>query len=192
MRHRTIFCILGVLLLSSATPFATPTPSISEVSEVALPSIERIELIPDPDSIHSAFPTSSWDGQEIHRETVADTHLGVFTVDGLQSEVEVPEVLATIRTDIALVLIDGDVGLWQGRVALTELPGIEVRAHIPPSGFLIQGHPRAIAAAEELSIVAAVHSLPLAFMVDQHVSDLIFEISAYSLMNMRQLHVFLN
>ena len=177
MRHRTIFCILGVLLLSSATPFATPNPSISEVSEVALPSIERIELIPDPDSIHSAFPTSSWEGQEIHRETIADTHLGIFTVDGLQSEVEVPEVLATIRTDIALVLIDGDVGLWQGRVALTELPGIEVRAHIPPSGFLIQGHPRAIAAAEELSIVAAVHSLPLAFMVDQHVSDLIFEAS---------------
>ena len=45
------------------------------------------------------------------RQTIADTHLGVFTVNGLQSDVEIPEVLTTIRADIALVLIDGDVGL---------------------------------------------------------------------------------
>ena len=177
MRHRIPFCILAVLLLSSAAPFATPTPSISDVTEEGAPSIERIEIIPDPDSIRSAHPSASWDGEEIHRETIADTHIGIFNIDGLQSDVEVPEVLTTIRTDIALVLIDGDVGLWQGRVALSELPGIEVRAHIPPSGFLIQGHPQSIAAAEELPIVAAVHPLPLAFMVDQHVSDLLFEAS---------------
>ena len=139
MRHRIPFCILVVLLLSSATPFATPPSPVSDITEEGAPSIERIEIIPDPDSIRSAHPSASWDGEEIHRATIADTHLGIFDIEGLQSDVEVPEVLATIRTDIALVLIDGDVGLWQGRVALTELPGVEVRAHIPPSGFLIQG-----------------------------------------------------
>ena len=95
--------------------------------------IERIVLTPDPIEL-TVSPSASWDGDEQVRQTIADTHLGVFTVNGLQSDVEIPEVLTTIRADIALVLIDGDVGLWTGRMALTELPSIEVRAHIPPSG----------------------------------------------------------
>ncbi len=181
MRHRIVFCILGILLLSVVAPISTPHSSVSAIDEEGTSGIERIELHLDPDSIGSAHPSASWDGEEEPRETIADTHIGVFTVDGLQSNVEVPEILTTIRTDIALVLIDGDVGLWQGRVALTELPGIEIRAHIPPSGFLIQGHPQAIAAATELSVVVAVHSLPLAFMVDHHVSDLLSEASSLSL-----------
>ena len=150
MRHRTVICILAVLLLASATPFAHPLESPPEATEDATSGIERIVITPDPDSIGSAHPSASWDGEEMIRETIADTHIGLFTIDGLQSDVEVPEVLTQIRTDIALILIEGDVGLWQGRVALTELPGIEVRAHIPPSGFLIQGHPQAIAAASAL------------------------------------------
>ena len=166
MRHHTVFCILTVLLLSSAVPFATPAEPITDNTEDGTSSIERIVITPDPDSIGSAHPSASWDGEERIRETVADTHIGLFTVDGLESEVEVPEVLTILRTDIALVLIEGDVGLWDGRVALTELPGIEVRAHIPPSGFLIQGHPQAIAAASDLSVVATVHPLPLALSPD--------------------------
>ena len=177
MRHRTVLCILAVLLLSSAVPFSTPPPSISDSVDEGTSGIERIVITPDPDSIGSAHPSASWDGEEHVRETTADTHIGLFTIDGLESDVEVPEILTEIRTDIALVLIEGDVGLWDGRVALTELPGIEVRAHIPPSGFLIQGHPQAIAAASNLPMVATVHPLPLAFMVDHHVSDLLSEAS---------------
>ena len=177
MRHRTVLWILTVLLLSSAAPFASSPDSISDVIEEGTSGIERIVITPDPDSIGSAHPSASWDGDEQVRETIADTHIGLFTVDGLESDVEVPEVLTEIRTDIALVLIEGNVGLWDGRVALTELPGIEVRAHIPPSGFLIQGHPQAIAAASDLPMVAMVHPLPLAFMVDHHVSDLLSEAS---------------
>lgn len=180
MRERTVICILTILLLSIATPFSSPLEPVPEVVEEGASGIERIVITPDPDSIGSAHPSASWDGDEQIRETTADTHIGRFTVDGLESNLEVPEVLTTIRTDIALVLIEGDVGLWQGRVALTELPGIEVRAHIPPSGFLIQGHPEAIAAASNLEIVANVHSLPLAFMVDSHVSDLLLEASELS------------
>ena len=181
MRHRIVFCILGVLLLASAGPFATPPAVISDTSEEQTSGIERIVITPDPDSIGSASPSASWDGDERVRETTAETHIGLFTIDGLESNIEVPQILSTIRTDIALVLIDGNVGLWDGRVALSELPGIEIRAHIPPSGFLIQGHPQSIAAVSELSIVAAVHSLPLAFMVDYHVSDLLLEASELSL-----------
>ena len=181
MKQRIALTILTVLLLCSLAPLSYPTSSVPDVIDEGTSGIERIVLTPDPDRIGSASPSASWDGEEQVRQTIADTHLGVFTVNGLQSDVEIPEVLTTIRADIALVLIDGDVGLWTGRVALTELPGIEVRAHIPPSGFLIQGHPQAIAAAAELSVVSAVHPLPLAFMVDHHVSDLLAEASTLSL-----------
>lgn len=181
MKQRIALTILTVLLLCSLAPLSYPTSSVPDVIDEGTSGIERIVLTPDPDRIGSASPSASWDGEEQVRQTIADTHLGIFTEDGLQSDVEIPEVLTTIRTDIALVLIDGDVGLWSGRVALTELPGIEVRAHIPPSGFLIQGHPQAIAAAAELSVVSAVHPLPLAFMVDHHVSDLLAEASTLSL-----------
>ena len=177
MKQRIALTILTVLLLCSLAPLSYPTASIPDDAEEGTSGIERIVLTPDPDRIGSASPSASWDGSEQIRETIADTHLGVFTVDGLQSDIEIPEVLTTIRTDIALVLIDGEVGLWPGRVALSELPGIEVRAHIPPSGFLIQGHPQAMAAVADLSMVSAVHSLPLAFMVDGHVSDLLAEAS---------------
>ena len=108
MRHRIVFCILGILLLSVVAPISTPTSSVSAVDEESTSGIERIEIHPDPDSIGSAHPSASWDGEEELRETTADTHIGVFTIDGLQSDVEVPEILTTIRTDIALVLIDGD------------------------------------------------------------------------------------
>ena len=177
MKQRIALTILTVLLLCSLAPLSYPTASIPDEAEEGTSGIERIVLTPDPDRIGSASPSASWDGSEQIRETIADTHLGVFSVNGLESDIEIPEVLTTIRTDIALVLIDGEVGLWPGRVALSELPGIEVRAHIPPSGFLIQGHPQAIAAVADLSMVSAVHSLPLAFMVDGHVSDLLAEAS---------------
>ena len=115
--------ILTVLLLCSLAPLSYPTSSVPDVIDEGTSGIERIVLTPDPDRIGSASPSASWDGEEQVRQTIADTHLGVFTVNGLQSDVEIPEVLTTIRADIALVLIDGDVGLWTGRVALTELPG---------------------------------------------------------------------
>ena len=175
MKQRIALTILVVLLLCSLSPLAPPPAAIQGIDEEGTSGIERIVLTPDPDRIGSASPSASWDGQEKVRETIADTHLGQFTVDGLQSNIEIPEVLTSIRPDIALVLIDGEIGLWAGRVALSELPGIEVRAHIPPSGFLIQGNPQAIAAATELPEVSAVHALPLAFMVDQQVSNLLAE-----------------
>ncbi|MEE2758767.1 MAG: S8 family serine peptidase [Candidatus Thermoplasmatota archaeon] len=181
MKQRIAFTILAVLVLCSLSPLAPPSPSISSVDGDETSGIERIVLTPDPDRIGSASPSASWDGDEQIRDTIANTHLGQFTVEGLQSDIEIPQVLTTIRDDIALVLIDGEVGLWPGRVALSELPGIEVRAHIPPSGFLIQGNPQAIAAAGELEIVSAVHALPLAFMVDHHVIDILAEASSLQL-----------
>ena len=173
MRYRVAACILTILLLSSASPLAQQNQIYSQFEEEESVGIERIVITPDPDSIGSAHPSASWDGQERHRETVADTHLGRFDVSGLQSDIEVPEILTDIRPDLALVLINGEVGLWSARMAISELPGVEIRAHIPPSGFLIQGHPRMISAAMDLPEVEALHNLPLAFVVDQKLQNLL-------------------
>ena len=105
MRHRIVYCILAVLLMSSMSPFAsTPTPIYDDTEEDSS-GIERIVLTPDPDSIRSVSPSSSWDGEEKIRETTADTHIGQYTISGLQSDVTVPEVLTTIRTDLSLIHI---------------------------------------------------------------------------------------
>jgi uncharacterized membrane protein len=174
MNKQIVLGILAVLLLASFAPLAPPNPHFSgENVEDNASGIERIQLTPDPDSVGDAHPSASWDGEERLRPTTVDTHLGQFTEFGFESDVEVPEILTEIRTDIVMVVVHGDVGLWDARVALTALPGIEVRAHIPPSGFLLQGHPVALAATTQLDFVAAVHPLPLAFMIDYHVSDLL-------------------
>ena len=60
---------------------------------------------------------------------------------------------------------------------LTALPNVEVRAHIPPSGFLLQGDASSLAAASKLDVVAAVHPLPLAFMIDGQLMDMLAEAS---------------
>ena len=105
MKQRIALTILTTLLLCILSPLSHPNTSVSDVAEEGTSGIERIVLTPDPDRIGSASPSASWDGEEQIRETIADTHLGVFTVEGLQSSIEIPEVLTTIRTDIALSLI---------------------------------------------------------------------------------------
>jgi uncharacterized membrane protein len=179
MHARIVFGMLALLLLSSASPLATPRVDFEAADVVEEGSgIEWIRLNPDPDSISDAQPAASWDGEERLRPTTAGTHIGLFTTAGLESDLEVPEVLSVVRSDIALVIVEGDVGLWTAREALEALPGIEVRAYIPPSGFLLQGHPDALVAAAELEVVAAVHPLPLAFMVDRQVSELLASASS--------------
>ena len=49
MRHRTVICILAVLLLSSAAPFATHVEPVTEAIEEGTAGIERIVITPDPD-----------------------------------------------------------------------------------------------------------------------------------------------
>ncbi|MBN17031.1 MAG: hypothetical protein CMB37_02575 [Euryarchaeota archaeon] len=181
MQYRLAACILAILLLSSASPLAQQNHVVQQYDEDESVGIERIIITPDPDSIGSAHPSASWDGDERVRETVADTHLGRFDVNGLQSDIQVPEILADIRPDLALVLIDGEVGLWSARLAISELPGIEIRAHIPPSGFLIQGHPQMISAVLDLPQVEALHNLPLAFVVDHKLQNLVADTAQLSL-----------
>jgi len=176
--------VIGMLTLLLLSLFASLPPAYSisdDVDNNQNPTgIERFHLPSSSEGFSDLQPSNFAQGEEKNRLTVADTHLGIFTVDGLQSNIEVPQVLTTIRPDIALVLVHGDVGLWDARVELTALPSIEVRAHIPPSGFLVQGPSSALATISQLEVVAAVHQLPLAFMVDSQLSDVIAEAATIS------------
>ena len=178
MRTRLVVSMLAVLLLASLGPLTLPDDPIAPVEEgEAAPGIEVIRLTPDPHSIGDARPTWTTPGSERLRAPIADTHLGTWTAEGLSSDVEVPAALTAIRDDLVLVLIDGETGLWPARVNLTALRGVEVRAHIPPSGFLLQGAPAALAAAAEVPGVIAVHPLPLAFVVDRDLQDLMGDLA---------------
>jgi uncharacterized membrane protein/subtilisin-like proprotein convertase family protein len=73
--------------------------------------------------------------------------------------------LANPRNDLAIVLIDGEVGLWDARQALLEAADVKVRSTIPPSGFLVQATPESISTLSQIKEVEAVHEVPAGLLV---------------------------
>ncbi|MEE3082500.1 MAG: S8 family serine peptidase, partial [Candidatus Thermoplasmatota archaeon] len=181
MSKQIVLGMLTILLLSIFATIPSPQSESNTISdEEQYAGYERIPFDMDAAHVGDAYPSEAIQGEERIRSTSADTHLGKFTIDGLESDLEVPEILTTIRTDISLVIVHGDIPLWQARLNLTALPNVEVRAHIPPSGFLLQGDASSLAAASKLDVVAAVHPLPLAFMIDGQLMDILADASTIS------------
>ena len=64
-----------------------------------------------------------------------------------------------------MVIVDGDVGIWDARLELKSSAEIEIRTTVPPSGFLIQGTPQELDKLTTNSVVVAVHSVPTGLLV---------------------------
>ena len=75
--------------------------------------------------------------------------------------------LTTPRSDLLLILIDGGTGLWDARLAIIDHTNVEIRATIPPSGFLIQGTQDQLNKISNLPIVRASHLVPLGLLSDK-------------------------
>ena len=43
-----------------------------------------------------------------------------------------------------MLLIDDMIGMWDARMTIEEIPGLEIRTAVPPSGFLVQGDEKAL------------------------------------------------
>ena len=168
------FVMLLPLLLAVWAPLGELSASVDADDEVvdAGPRIEWVNIVPDPNSIRGIEPTSFSEGSERVRLTQADTRLGTYGHAGLELSRAVPAAFSTERSDLRLVLIDGEVGLWPAQEALSTIPALMIRAYIPPSGFLVQGDGFALAALSSLSGVAAVHPVPAAMMVEDEVLDI--------------------
>ena len=121
MSKRTVCLILGLFLLSyiPATDFFDD--SEESFGATMEDKIERIEISPNPNSIADLGTPIITDGFELTRSETADSSIGVFTHSGLIPSVYFSEEIAIIREDLALVIIDGNTGLWDARMELMEI-----------------------------------------------------------------------
>ena len=146
MTKRLVTLMMTILLLSYA-PILDQSPTEGNTTVESLDRVvEKVEISPDPNSIQDLGAPQIYSGFEDFRATRADSTIGVYTQAGLLPSVQMSVELANPRNDLAIVLIDGEVGLWEARRALLEAADVEVRSTIPPSGFLVQATPESISA----------------------------------------------
>ena len=164
MTKRSVTLMMTILLLSYA-PILDQSSTEGNAFEHSLErTAERVEISPDPDSIQDLGAPLIYSGFEDLRATRADSSIGVYTQAGLLPAVQLSVELAQPRNDLAIVLIDGEVGLWEARQALLEA-GVEVRSMIPPSGFLVQASPESISELSRVEGVEAMHQVPAGLLV---------------------------
>ena len=162
MQKRSVVLVLAVLLLSYS-PLPHDTSSVDETMLRYTP--DRIEIAPDPDSIQDLGVPVIYDGFEDIRPNRADSSIGVYTEAGLLLGVEMNSELAQYRSDLAIAIVDGQVGLWDARKAILEAADVEIRSTIPPSGFLIQAQPNDLPSIMDLKEIVAIHEVPSALLV---------------------------
>ncbi len=171
MTKRTVYLILAVLLLSYLPLNDGFDVSDDSSLEILNQPIERIEISPDPNSISDLGAPRITDGSELSRSESADSTIGVYTHSGLIPSVYFSEDISIPREDLAIVIVDGNTGLWDARMEILEIPGIEIRSAIPPSGYLIQGKSEQLNSLYSLKSVESVHEVPAGLLVHSALYD---------------------
>ena len=164
MTKRSVTLMMAILMVSYAPIIDHSSTEENAAAHSLERTVERVEISPDPDSIQNLGAPLIYSGFEDLRATRADSSIGVYTQAGLLPAVQLSSELAQPRNDLAIVLIDGEVGLWDARQALLEA-GVEVRSTIPPSGFLVQASSEGISALSRAEEVVAVHQVPAGLLV---------------------------
>ena len=171
MAKRTVYLILGVLLLSYIPLNDSMVDSQDSFSGLLDESIERIEISPDPNSISDFGAPRIINSSEMSRSESADSSIGVYTHSGLIPSVYFSEDISYPRTDLVIAIIDGETGLWDARMEIMEISGIEIRSTIPPSGYLIQGKSEQLEMLETLQSIVSIHEVPAGLLVHSALYD---------------------
>ncbi len=166
--------LLLVLLLLGPTSLLVGPPEQTTASEVADDGLlddggrSDVRLIePDPDSIRdlqpdglTALPATGTEP----RETAAWTRIGTVDSTGWRFDEPLDSRFTEHRSDLSLVIVEGAADLWAARQSLEQQ--VVVRAHIPPSGFLVQAAPSYRNGLSAIPVVVSVQPVPIALMVD--------------------------
>ena len=168
MEKRVSVIVLAFLLSSTISISNEDTKSSSQFLEDSPWTSNRIEISPDPNSIRDLGSPTISEGKEGERGLWADTPIGTYTTSGLLLDAHIPLDMLQTRSDLMLVLITSEKGLWEARVGILESAEVAIRATIPPSGFLIQGTVDELIAVSRLSFVEASHTVPIGLIVERH------------------------
>jgi len=184
MRFSRLTLLLFPLLLMGFSPLVEPVEIGPETSSDFDPDAWRSFTI-DKNRILNAVGSEGASFIPEGRPTLAISRLGIHGVNGTLLGQELPAHTLLPRSDLALLIIDGDVELTIARSALAQIEGLEVREYISPSGLVVQGTSVALLQAGLLDQVAASLDVPLAMMADDYILAAWSEdASGYSLVGM--------
>ena len=163
---------LVLLLLLNFAIIVAPDGNSTDI-ESTKSSSSLIALQPDPDSIKGVSPSSFEEIEIALRSPGANTPVGSLDTTGWTIASDVSTTFATPRSDLSLIAIDAGVDPWSARESLNSIDSLNVKAMIPPTGFLIQGDVDGLQKAALSSGVVATSSVPIALVVDSPVRDAI-------------------
>ncbi len=167
---RLVVIALLLLFLTSWSPLIEPV-------DVELSKIDNIEkkydiINVDPNQLHD-WKINDYSEIEIkNRPTEAWTRIGVFDSEEFNPSIIIPKELEQYRTDLKLLIIDGEESLTDARINLNDIEGLTIREYIWPSGYIVQGPVSSLKAIEQIESVKAIHSIPIALIL----GDVILEV----------------
>ena len=165
MGRRIAIALIGLFLISLIPAGDFDINRVDDSTEALDRSVKRVEIAADPNSIQDLQSPTVSQGFERVRDNTADSIIGLYTESGLIPSVHLPNSLTQPRSDLAMVIVDGDVGIWDARLEVESSAEVEIRTTIPPSGFLVQGTTEELDKLEFNSVVIAVHPVPTGLLV---------------------------
>ena len=167
MTKRAVVVVLVALLLSYLPIMGNEDDSFNHKFEDLSTNIERVEISPDSNSIQDLRAPLILEGSEEIRQAIAHSTIGTYTLEGLIPSTHMDYSLSLPRSDLALAIIDGQIGLWDSRLDILQIEGLSIRSTIPPSGFLIQGTAEAIEKLRDIESIVAIHDVPSGLIIHQ-------------------------
>ena len=125
MGQRIAVALIGLFLISLIPAGDIYINQSEDSTETLDLSVKRIEIAADPNSIQDLQSPTVTQGFERVRDNTADSSIGVYTESGLIPSVHLPNSLNHPRWDLAMVIIDGGVGIWDARLEV-ELSHIHI------------------------------------------------------------------
>ena len=158
-----IIILLIPLILSS---YSSMVPVNEEIAESNFSEDDWRSFTIDENRILEALGSEGQPFVPEGRPTLAISRLGIHGVNGTLLNTNLPDYALQPRSDLSLLIIDGDTEISSARNSLSNIEGIVIREFISPSGLVVQGTTMALMQASMLTEVRASMAVPLAMLVE--------------------------
>ena len=165
--ERRVRLALGILIILLMSPWSSMVgPEDDETQRLV--DERDVEFFSIRTDAYSDFVgTYTLSDVEEERLIAAESRIGTFSSNGLELLRPLSSEVLEPRLDVQLFLVDNDRHMADVRNDLSEIPGLEVREFISPSGLMVQGTSSAFEAAQSVPSVVAQWDVPLAMFLDE-------------------------
>lgn len=168
---RVVVIVLLLFILTSWSPLTKPADNELIIHNNSENRFEIINV--DPNQLHNLNVINYNEVNINKRPSEAWTRIGMFNSNEFIPTIEIPEVLKEYRTDLKLVIVDGNIPLTTARNNLDNIEGLTIREYIWPSGYIVQGPISSLEEIEEIEEIEIIHPIPIALILGDVVLELI-------------------